>query len=235
MVFNGLIRSSLVGSYEMIMSIGLNLKLWFAEEAAQISESPLLVALLLKSIAEPVVYACLLRKHQKDDSLSSSKFHQKFSILTNGLEIKQSNKAAIFFYPVFLARRFLIVAFPTIIFSVSSIQLQLALLTSSLYIIFYVGVRPHRLNSQYYLELTNEILIMLSLYLLVLFSDFNLNNQFKFQLGFALPSLVLIMIAINISVMTFKNFQLYQSRQRYKVNLKFHLEKLRKKKLSSSS
>jgi len=79
------------------------------------------------------------------------------------------------YYPIFLLRRIVFVALPTFLWVFPYFQIQCLLMFTSLYIIFYAGTRPHNSKERSYIEIFNEILVMVACYHMVCFSEFNLS------------------------------------------------------------
>ena len=72
---------------------------------------------------------------------------------------------------------------------------------STLYIMFYAGIRPHWDNKRVRLEISNEVLIMMFNYLMIIFSDYCLNSHFQFHMGTSFAVLLGIVVFVNISNM----------------------------------
>ena len=92
--------------------------------------------------------------------------------------------------------------------------------SSSLYVIFYESQRPHEIRSRQYLEVVNEILIMMTIYHMFMFSKFNYNLDLQFTMGYSMVATICILVAINISMMVRKAVLQYRSKKRKEANLK---------------
>ena len=74
----------------------------------------------------------------------------------------------VWYYPVFMARRIIFVVIPTFLFALPSLEIQILLLGSSLYVIFYAGIKPHNTMNRVKLEIFNESMIMVIQYHMVM-------------------------------------------------------------------
>ena len=79
----------------------------------------------------------------------------------------------IFYYPAFLIKRILFIALPTFLSLFPYFQLQLALLVSVFFLIYYGVNKPHNQKRIFRLELFNISMEFLILYHMILFTDFN--------------------------------------------------------------
>ena len=77
------------------------------------------------------------------------------------------------YYTIFLIRRIVFVAIPTFICFWPWLQLQMLLLLTLMYIVYYGGTRPHQSKQRGRLELFNEVMIMVMNYHMVCFLEFN--------------------------------------------------------------
>jgi len=74
-----------------------------------------------------------------------------------------------------MLRRVVFVAIPTFFYLMPFAQIQLLIFLTSLYILFYSGVRPHTDPKRVKIEIFNEVMIMMMNYHMVCFSKFNLD------------------------------------------------------------
>ena len=72
---------------------------------------------------------------------------------------------------------------------------------STLYVMLYAGIRPHWDNNRSRIEITNEVLIMIFNYHMVIFSEYCLNEMFQFYMGFSNAAFIGILVLINITNM----------------------------------
>lgn len=91
----------------------------------------------------------------------------------------------ILYYSMFLIRRLLFVAFPTFLYNFSVLPLQLLMLTQTFYVIYYQGIRPHSSTTRVRLEIFNEIMVMVALYHIICFSEFNMDVQMQYYSGYS--------------------------------------------------
>ena len=72
----------------------------------------------------------------------------------------------------------------------------------------------------------NEVMLMIILYHLVLFSRFNLNDDLKFFMGYVYAFAIIFMVFVNISLMIRKMVLKFMSNRRKKANYKAWLKKI---------
>lgn len=77
-----------------------------------------------------------------------------------------------YYYPIFMLRRFIFVLIPTIFGSLTVIQLQFLLFLSSIYVIWYGTISPYETKRGTYIEMFNEVMLLILFYHLFLFTDF---------------------------------------------------------------
>ena len=118
---------------------------------------------------------------------------------------------AYLYYPIFMFRRFVFMFLP----SIAHIHLQLPVVVflHSLYLIWYTSIWPHAEKKYVYLEMANEILFMLALYHMFMFSPL-LDSYFdtfskpgktagiyKNYFGYSLVVVIIMVIIMNFGFM----------------------------------
>lgn len=83
----------------------------------------------------------------------------------------------IWYYPVFMFRRIIFVAIPTLLWFIPVIQLQVVHMMTTFYIMYYSGIRPHIDMRRHHLECFNEVTIMIFCYHLLLFTYFVVDDS----------------------------------------------------------
>ena len=76
---------------------------------------------------------------------------------------------------------------------------------STLYIMWYINVQPHVTRERKYLEIFNEIMIIMCTYHMVLFSQFNGSPELHFLLGYTYVGVIALVIVVNIGLLLFKS------------------------------
>lgn len=120
--------------------------------------------------------------------------------LIKGIKVSR-NKWTKYYYPIFMARRLVFVFIVMFIPFDSCMQMQALIFSSSLYIIWYVGVWPHLEKVDAYLEVFNEALLQLCFYHLMVFSDFYTGEgrySIKLYASYSFVSLLGLIILINL-------------------------------------
>jgi hypothetical protein len=121
------------------------------------------------------------------------------------------------YYPTFLLRRIIFVAFPTFMWVFPYFQIQCLLMFTSVYIIFYAGTKPHNTKERTYIEIFNEILVMIACYHLVCFSEFNLSPVAQFNTGYSFIAVFAVAVIVNIGLIVTK--QVFNVRRMRKFKL----------------
>ena len=123
--------------------------------------------------------------------------------LIKGIKLSR-NKWAKYYYPIFMVRRLVFVIIVMFIPFDSCLQMQALIFSSSLYIIWYVGVWPHQEKLEIYLEVINEVLLQLLFYHLMVFSEFYVGagrRSLKLYASYSFAGLLGLVILINIIYM----------------------------------
>lgn len=126
------------------------------------------------------------------------------------------NRFSILYQPIFLFRRITFVAIPCLLINFPALQLQIYTFMTSLYIIFLVNIDPHLDVVKKRIEIFNEFIILIISYHLFTFTNFVLDVDTQFQMGYSLVSFISLTFMSNIIKMVVKNIM----RVRRKLNLK---------------
>ena len=113
-----------------------------------------------------------------------------------GIHLTRNNQT-ILFYPIFILRRVVFV-FAAQINLESCFQLQALVFSETVYIMWYVSVRPH---IYYRFEIINYCGLQVLHYHMMTFSSFNLNQNAKFKMGVSYFVILFALIAINLIFM----------------------------------
>jgi hypothetical protein len=126
-------------------------------------------------------------------------------------DVKLSEKSNwnLMYYPIFLFRRIVFVALPTFLHIYNYFQLQLLVLLTSFYIMYYCGTKPHLTGQRVKIEVFNEVIIMLMNYHMVCFSEFNLPIEMHFHVGNSMVAWVVVMVTVNLSAMSYRIYKKY--------------------------
>jgi len=117
---------------------------------------------------------------------------------------KTRDNFALAYTPVFVWRRLFLVVIPSVSYSMPFVQVQLLLISMTLYMIYYVGSRPHDTRSRVWLESFNECMILMIIYMMVLYSDFDTSVELAFMMGYVHAGVFVVMLAVNMAVMIYK-------------------------------
>jgi hypothetical protein len=137
----------------------------------------------------------------------------RIGVLYSGVHLFRDSRN-LYYYPIFLIRRFIFVATPTVLYRYPFAQLQCLMFLSTLYILFYAGARPHKDSFRVRLEIFNEIMLMLLNYHMFLFSGFNVERDYNFYFGYTMVLCAAVMVFTNLYFMIKKNLRTMKSRNR---------------------
>lgn len=184
-----------------------------------------------------VIYPILTTRwiYKNKEHLADPLSNIKCGNLYQDIKIKHLNNWDLAYYPLFLARRTIFVAIPTILYFCTSFQIQTLMVLNSLYIMFYAGQLPHWEKKRGKLECFNEFMIIVMSYHMICFSEFNLEVDSRFVMGYSFIAFVLLIILVNLIYMIHDSVLKYRRRKSYKqkmalVKIKLQLaEKLKDK------
>lgn len=77
---------------------------------------------------------------------------------------------------------------------------------TSLYIVFYGGNKPHWDSRRVSLELFNEVMILVACYHLMCFSDFIIDADTQFSMGYSFVAVILVVVVVNVVVVVYKQY-----------------------------
>ena len=144
----------------------------------------------------------------------------RISNLYQDIKLKKTQNWKLVYYPLFLIRRIVFVAIPTFLFGYPSHQLQILIFLTSLYILYYTGERPHWDRRRGRIEVFNEVMILGATYHLVCFSDFNLDTDAQFKMGYSFIALFGIVVVVNVAVVVRKQYLALKRKRELKLMLK---------------
>jgi len=90
-------------------------------------------------------------------------------------------------------------------------QIMLAVFFQMFYIMYYSGNRPHTSRRRVRLETFNETMLIACMYCHFLFSDFNLDADFQFLIGYAYICVIGLLCVVNIGSLLLKMLDSYRS------------------------
>jgi hypothetical protein len=234
MFFNGVIRLVSVYYIRIAMSTGKQAKLW-AKGQAEFSLGSQKFAIFTCMFVILFPFIAMGTIHKKRDNLENPAVRLRFHNFYEDVKTKQRSWSHLMYYPVFLFRRIAFVLIPTALWWCNSFQIQLLISLSTLYIIFYGWVQPHWETNRTKLEIFNECILLAIAYHMIAFSDFNLDVDSSFFMGYSYIGHMLFMIVVNIIWMVIVTVQKWRRRRAHKqkmalVSVKLQLaEKIQEK------
>jgi hypothetical protein len=169
--FNGMIRMMSLLYLHMCVVFGKQIKNYaLGDESTTESDRIVGSVMFWIMIAYPVLcFALLLKNRSKLDE--DKNFKRRFENLYPGIKFKNKGISGLFYYPLFLIRRIVFVAIPTMMIAAPCYQVQLLLFLTSLYLIYFGGVRVGD-RAKFREECVNEMFIMILNYHMISFTGF---------------------------------------------------------------
>lgn len=124
-------------------------------------------------VSLPCIFYIVLKRYidRLEDPVIQEDFYQLYADLS-----MFDKERKISYYPVFLIKRMVFVLIPAVFYKASYMQIQLLVMMTYAYIIFYAGRRPHNNNMRINLEIFNEVMFMILNYHMICFSNFNTDS-----------------------------------------------------------
>lgn len=200
LMFNSLLRACLQTFLVTMIALFATIRAINLDTSQGRIDFGLLILIGLYSIAFVVFSWKFLRA--KKERLGDPAFRRHYeSLYTN---VDYLNPSALSFTCAYLIRRMLYAA--VINFGdlcPISVQLLLAQILSTCLLVFYLRVKPMYQFTGNLLEISNELTISVSLWLLLLFSDFVVDAETRYDLGYGFLYLCGASVALNVLVFLF--------------------------------
>jgi hypothetical protein len=164
----------------------------------------MIIGVIMFSVLFGYLILCVIVIKKYKATLKTKKVSSKISNLYQDVRLKDKSYWNLMYYPIFLFRRIVFVAIPTFLHKHSYFQIQLLVLLTSFYIMYYCGTRPHLTGQRVKIEVFNEVIIMLMNYHMVCLSEFNLSIEMHFHVGYSMVAWIVLMVAVNLSAMAFR-------------------------------
>jgi hypothetical protein len=160
-----------------------------------------------------IPYVILMYLKRRRLYLYQRSLKDKIGVLYSGVHLFRDARN-LYYFPIFLIRRFWFVAIATLLYSHPFAQLQCLVFISSLYLIFYGGARPHESRFRVRMEIFNECMLMVLNYHMLLFSGFTLAKDYNFYLGYTFVITAATMTFVNLGYMINGNIKRGKNRNR---------------------
>lgn len=211
-VFNGTIRSITIMYIQLCMSFGGQIKEYMRGNSEQTTEDRVIALILfIAMFGYPILCWVVIQKYKQ--RLETPEIAIKISNLYQEVRLKFKQNWKLVYYPLFLTRRIIFVAIPTFLYQFPTHQVQLLIFLTSLYILFYMGERPHWDTKRVQIEVFNELMILGACYHLICFSDFNLDVDAQFNMGYSFVALIILVVLVNVVVVIRKQYVAYKKRK----------------------
>lgn len=199
LMFNSLIRAAMQTFLMTSYSMWLSLKVTDTNAERGKINLTLAILLLVYSLLLPCWSYCYLRK--KYTRMPSAQFKMKFDSLYQNLDYFK--KRALPHTSWFLMRRLLFAA--VIVFCQFSIVLQvfLADILSTLLLIFFITVKPMYDRTNNVIQIVNESVVLVSVWLMFHFTEFVTDPEDRYDLAFYFLYFVAVDVALNVALLVF--------------------------------
>ena len=174
----------------LIKLYALDFSNWF-----EVLSSVLAIVLGVLVIFAPFWIWHFLYKHHV--RMKEKKFVVKYGSLVDGLTHRK--KTALLYGVIFILRRIFMALFIIVIPSLNWLQTQLMVLLCSFVIISIGWIQPFKMKILNRLELLNEVLVLISFYYMIIYSEFVPDAKARYKVGWSNACLVAAMVLVNIS------------------------------------
>ena len=130
------------------------------------------------------------------DQASVLKFGSTYS------EIKTDSKAALLYNVIFMLRRLLFSLIAVVMDGSPVLQVQLLIFHCILMLIYNILVQPFEEPTLNYLEIFNELCIIVAAYHLIPFTDFLDDPEIKYEIGWSIIGITTFNIGVNMIFMS---------------------------------
>ena len=122
------------------------------------------------------------------------------------------NRFAKYYSIAFAIRRILFISIP-IMFSEPMMQIMVFMLLHTLYTVGYVAVNPHQDTKRSYVEIFNEISLMILMYHFAAFNGLIADPQVNFSMGYSLIGVILLTLTVNIAFIIFRTVESWRHKK----------------------
>lgn len=152
---------------------------------------------------------------------------QKISGMYNNIHLKK-NRWTIFYYPIFLIRRFVFVLIPFFLMNFQGHQVQLLLFINLFTCMFYFYVKPHILPLKVKQEMFNEYMVLILSYHMFTFTQFVIDVSIQFVIGYSFVAMLCIILFVNVLIMVRNQIKRFFSQRRKMANQTIYEIKFKK-------
>ena len=196
--FNGLIRSITIAYIKICISSGQQVEfLMQGYQTKRMSEQVIGLVLFVAMFGYPFISVATTVYFKR--KLNTYQLRRRIANFYSNIEVEKGNWA-LAYYTIFLVRRIVFVAIPIFLVGMQWLQIQLLLMMSSLYFIYYAENKPHSMLQRNRMEIFNESMIMLMNYHMVCFSKFNLSPDNQFSMGYSFVICIGLLIVGNLGL-----------------------------------
>jgi hypothetical protein len=128
------------------------------------------------------------------------KFDDPAFIEKHGAYMKGLRHRGFLYAPIVMVLKLSFIVIPILMHDQGN-QIQVLLFVQSVFIIWYGIVEPHSKRSEYRLMMFNQGMQMTIYYHLIVFSEFVLDPEIKFNMGYSLLAFIASMISVNFSIL----------------------------------
>lgn len=208
--FNNQIRAQSISYLHLVISFSIVIFLAMQNnEPVNVKQIAPLVGL---GLAPFFLLKVLLVKRKTLDTLE---IREKIERMYMDIDLTR-NYWTIFYYPMFLLRRFIFVVIPILLPEYPIIQIIVLSIINLLFLMFLGAVKPHITFRKRCLEFFNEYMIMLISLQLLCFTDFIPDAKIYFYIGYIFVLNISFCFLMNIIVMLYSNYLKFKLKQKKK-------------------
>jgi hypothetical protein len=211
MIWNGIIRAVYISFAQILFTSSIQAKM--LQRKSRYADDLTYVVVVSCAIYIVVVLATMIFTINKYKAeFSKSHIKKVYENLYTNVNHKRGG-CKIYYWVYFIARRTAFFSVP-IIWSMPMLQLQVLCFFTSLYVILIAYIRPHLDKKGLRLEIFNEVMLMVSTYHMFCFTEFNLDDMQKYNMGHSYVFWVAGTFMYNVGLMITKNVERYKRKKR---------------------
>ena len=186
----------------IMLSVAYMIKLYALsfETITQALTSVFTVGVVILLIAIPLVTTHFLFVSLDSEEIFTEKFTQRYGMWV--LYVDTKRRLALLFNVVFMARRLVIAFLIVVLPNMNWLQRQLIVFTCVITMLYTGIARPFIGIFHNNLEVVNELLILWNSYFMLLFSDFILNVNTRYMVGWANTGVIVALVVVNIILLS---------------------------------
>lgn len=136
--------------------------------------------------------------------LNLPKHRDRVEMLYPNIEVRtMMNDHGYLFYPMFIFRRIFFISVPSILPWKGGLQLQILCLSNSFYMMMFAGIQPYGMKILNRIQIFNECIFMVLSYHMMVFSDYVMDSEAQFTMGYSFLTIIGILSVANLGVIAY--------------------------------